>query len=88
LRHYYNLASGLRDLLRALTERRQVFPAERSAEMAKECDNDRPLSTQLGEGHIFSVPAAEGDIRGRFAQVDGHALRLQNAAIISRGARQ
>jgi hypothetical protein len=42
------------DLMRAVPERGQVLPAERSAEVAQERNDDRPLPPQLRQRDIVS----------------------------------
>ena len=50
------------DLRCALTERRQVLPAERSAKVPEERDDDRALPPELRERNVSSVATAEGDV--------------------------
>ena len=53
------------DLAGALTERFQVLPAERSAEVAKEGKDEGLLAPQLREGDVArAIAAAKGGVRG------------------------
>ncbi len=65
-RHRYDVPAGRRDLGGAVTQRRQVFPAERSAKVAQKGDDQRLLPPQIGKAHIAIGPARH-HIRSRIA---------------------
>ena len=69
LRHRQDAATCLPDLLVALTERLQVLPAERSAEVSEEGDDDGPSAPELSERDLAPVASIEGNVGSRLADV-------------------
>ena len=60
------------DLVSALTELLQVFPTERSAEVAKKGEHQRAFAAQLGERNHAPIATPEDDIRCGLTNFYGH----------------
>ncbi len=60
------------DLVGALTELLQVFPTERSTEVAKEGEHKRTFAAQLGERNLAPIATPEDDFRCRLTNLYRH----------------